>query len=311
MSDRPAPFSLGRLRDARRRARRVAASGARRIADRLSGRFTIELDYPPAAANEPRWGHGRPSHRVLEQIVAAHDDEYRASLATLLEYREALAAIPLEATSAGEPAWINDFLPGLDAAALYGFVRDRAPQRYLEVGSGHSTRFVARAIRDGLLATEIVSIDPHPRADVEQLCDIAVREPLESADLGVFEALRPGDVLFVDCSHRVFMNSDVVTFYLELLPSVPPGVLIGVHDVYLPDDYDPWERDDYYSEQYLLAMAMIADRSLLAPVLPAFYVSSRPELAEILEPLWEDPRLAGVPRFGVGFWFENRRDWGR
>jgi hypothetical protein len=285
------------------------AKGARRFADRLDGRHSIPLDYPPTASNWPRWGYGRPRHRRLTEIVSQHEDSYREALSMFLGYRDELVAIPRRAERAGDPSWINGFLPGLDAAAVYAFLRDRGPGRYLEVGSGNSTTFAARARRDGDLDLEIVSIDPFPRAEVEELCDISVRQPLETADLSPFDSLQPGDVAFVDGSHRAFMNSDVVTFFLDVLPGLPRGVLVGIHDIYLPDDYDPWEREDYYSEQYLLATAMLANPALLKPVLAAAYVTRNGELDRILDPLWGDPAMSGVSREGVAFWIETEGPW--
>jgi hypothetical protein len=303
------PFLGRKLRGARNRLRAAAASNARRLADRIDGQYSIHLDYPPTASNWPRWGYGRPGHPGLTEIVSRHEERYRAALSMFLGYRDHLSAIPRQAARPMDPSWINRFLPGLDGAAIYAFLRERRPGRYIEVGSGNSTKFAARAKDDGNLDIEIVSIDPFPRAEVEELCNLSVRQPLEAANLGVFDPLQPGDVVFVDCSHRVFMNSDVVTFFLDVLPRLPRGVLVGIHDIYLPDDYDPWEREDYYSEQYLLAIALLANPSLLMPVLPAAYVGRRPELRGILDPLWEDPAFSGVSREGVAFWFENEGQW--
>jgi hypothetical protein len=70
-----------------------------------------------------------------------------------------------------EPSWVNGWLPGLDGAAIYSFLRERRPSLYLEIGSGNSTLFAARARRDGDLPTAIVSIDPQPREDIDGMCD--------------------------------------------------------------------------------------------------------------------------------------------
>ena len=45
-------------------------------------------------------------------------------------------------------------------------VRSLRPRRIVEVGSGHSTRFLARAVADGGLDTRITAIDPRPRASI-------------------------------------------------------------------------------------------------------------------------------------------------
>lgn len=224
-------------------------------------------------------------------------------LGQFLEYAEDLSAIDRQPSEPGRPAWINGWQPGLDSAAIYCFLRSRAPRLYLEIGSGQSTSFASQAIRDGNLETKIVSIDPQPRSEIDALCDEVVRAPLETAGLDVFDRLVPGDVLFFDGSHRTFMNSDVTTFFLDVLPRVPAEVLVGVHDVYLPDDYPPDIAERYYSEQYMLAAMLLGAKGSIELVLPAHYVSRTPALAQRLDPLWTHAELGGVEQHGVAFWF--------
>jgi len=287
------------------RARTALAGRARRAADRLDGRTSLVLDYPTSAENRPRYGYGRPTHPELGELIRRSDDAYEGVLRTILARREALSRIPSSADDGLEPAWRNPYLPALDGAALYTFLCERRPRHYVEIGSGNSTRFAARAKRDSGLATEIVSIDPHPRAEMEALCDIAIRAPLETVDLAVFDRVESGDIVFMDGSHRAFMNSDAVVFFLDVLYRLPPGVLIAVHDIYLPDDYDPWEADDFYSEQYLLALALLAAPDRLRIVLPADYVEKHSRLRQVLEPLWDEPALAGADHYGCAFWIET------
>jgi hypothetical protein len=219
--------------------------------------------------------------------------------------RAALADIPREAgDDSPEPRWCNPWLPALDAAALYALLALRRPRVYLEVGSGHSTRFARRAIADHALPTRVVSIDPQPRAAIDGLCDEVVRRRLEDVDPGAFRAVRPGDVLFIDSSHCCYTNSDVSVFFLDVLPGLPPGVLVQVHDVFLPFDYPPDWGEFYYSEQYLLATYLLA-RPAPRVVLPCAFVAADPELSAVLAPLWDDPRLAGADRRGWSFWFET------
>ena len=70
-------------------------------------------------------------------------------------------------------------------------------------------------------------------------------------------------------------------FFLEVLPTLPAGTLVGIHDIYLPDDYPPQWNDRYYSEQYLLAAYLLAGCRWLEPALAAWYVSSHPELEDV------------------------------
>ena len=266
--------------------------------------FQLALDYPPSASLAPRWGHGLSPHPELRDMIAQHDDAYGAQLEWIAAFAHDLCAIERSAANPREPSWINGFLPGLDGASLYTLVRVRTPRRYLEVGSGSSTKFVARAKRDGGLNTAIVSIDPQPRAEIDALCDAIIRQPLEAVGPDAFGELEPGDMVFFDGSHRTFTSSDATVFFLEVLPKLPVGTLVGIHDIFLPDDYPPEWVDRYYSEQYLLAAYLLADCTWLEPVLAAWYVSSHPQLRRRLDRLWDDARFEGVERHGGAFWVQ-------
>jgi hypothetical protein len=99
------------------------------------------------------------------------------------------------------PSFGQIWFCALDAAPLYALIRERRPARFYGVGSWESTLFAAQAIRDGAANTALVSIDPHPRAEVEAVCDEVVQLPLERSDLARFGRLGAGDVLVVDSSH--------------------------------------------------------------------------------------------------------------
>ena len=124
---------------------------------------------------------------------------------------------------------------------------------FVEVGSGNSTKFIKTAKLQWDLNFNLVSIDPHPRAEVNSLCDQIIRQPLENCDLGIFESLKAGDTVFIDNSHRSFMNSDVTTAMLDILPRLSSGVRIGFHDIFLPFDYlENWNSRGY-NEQHLVS----------------------------------------------------------
>ena len=153
------------------------------------------------------------------------------------------------ADSPPAPRWDQDWFPRLDAAAAYAMVRSDPPRRIVEVGSGHSTRFLARAVADGKLATRITAIDPEPRARIAGLDVEFLQQPVQEVDKAVFEGL---DVLFVDSSHQVKPGSDLERI-LEILPGLPAGARVHFHDIFLPDDYPPqwsWRR---YNEQAAVA----------------------------------------------------------
>lgn len=268
----------------------------------VRGRQLVVLDYP--VTGKPRYGYGMPAHSGLTDLISENDTTYVAFLERALKYKDAFTAIPLRHRSvSSEPCWANGWLPALDMVANYTLLAERGPEHYLEIGSGESTKLARRAIIDNELSTRITSIDPNPRAEVDRLCDAVLRQRLEDADLSVFSDLRPGDFVFFDGSHRCSMNSDVTVFFLEVLPNLPRGVVVGLHDIELPWDYPPsWTRR-YYNEQYMLATYLLARGGSLDIVFPARYTTVTPHLETILRPLWSDPRLNGVEPSGASFWF--------
>jgi len=159
------------------------------------------------------------------------------------------------------PRWDQDWFPRLDAAAAYAIVRMTRPRRIVEVGSGHSTRFLARAVADGALGTEIMSIDPEPRASIPRAVSW-LQMPVQACDVQLFHSLEPGDILFIDSSHQVKPASDVQFLLDEALPRLASGVRVHFHDVFLPDDYPPdwaWRR---YNEQHAVER-LLADSYVL------------------------------------------------
>ena len=291
----------------RRRLDRAAAAWGERSARRLAPGFShaIRLDHPPSADPRPRYGAGRPFHPELEHILESSTDRYREALESFAPFSDDLARFPREDHDSPEPCWFHPWLIGLDTVSLYAFTRLGKPARYVEVGSGQSTKVVARARRDGGLETKITSIDPQPRQEVDALCDRVVRSALEEVDLAdCFGGLQAGDIVFFDGSHRVMPNSDCVAFFLDVLPFLPPDVLVGVHDVYLPADYP--EPELWWSEQYMLAAFLLADAPWLEVVLPAYYATGRPELAALVAPFFARPELAEVNPRGSVFWIRTR-----
>jgi hypothetical protein len=265
---------------------------------------TLTLDYP--VYPRPRWGYGHDPHPELDTLIGSGAEQYGSLLSSFLTYEQPLAAIPLDAHTDAEPSWHNGWFQGLDAVALYCILASRNPRHYCEVGSGSSTKFARRAVHDIGLRTEIVSIDPQPRAEIDALCDRVIRARLEETDLSFFETLQEGDIAFFDSSHRCFMNSDVTVAFVEVLPRLAPGVLVHFHDIFLPWDYPPQMRERYYSEQYLLAAALLSGPERFEILLPNFFVTIHHELHNLLAPLWSRLIWAATPINGLSFWMIKR-----
>lgn len=169
----------------------------------------------------------------------------------------------------------NGYYMGLDAALLYSFTRSLKPQRFLEVGSGYSTRIARQAIIDGALGTKIMSIDPSPRADVHDYSDEIIRSRLEHHDwVSDVEKLRANDIFFLDSSHEVDTGNDVVEALLKIFPQLPSGVVIHIHDIFLPYDYpSDWVLGDglVWAEQYLV-QGLLCDSSRYEVLFPGYKV---------------------------------------
>ena len=310
------PDTASPMRDA---ARRVAvATGTYRSLNRLRRAWEafmwnqgpgpaqdIHVDYP--VDPRPRWGYGKPSHRELARIIEEGRAGYADLLHRFLELQESFAQISVEADPREwtTPNWGNGMLPALDTMALYSLLALNDPSLYIEIGSGHSTKFARRAVADHELTTKIVSVDPRPRAECDEICDELIRAPFEKIDVSLFDRVGSGDVVFLDGSHRCFTNSDVTVFYLDVMPYLPSGTLVHIHDIWLPDDYPPQWNDRYYSEQYPLATWLLAQGSTYRVLLPNYVISIDPELHGILDPVWKDPRLAGMETFGCSFWLQR------
>jgi hypothetical protein len=268
-----------------------------RVARAIRGDRLILLDYPVKPI--PRYGYGKPLHPILLEILDANRVAYRSTLQSFMAFKEPLAKIPAIDRR-------NPFLPGLDSLALYSLLSLNNPKMYLEVGSGYSTKFARRAIRDHKLQTKIVSIGPHPTTEIDSLCDAVIRQPLEDADLTPFFALEAGDFVFMDGSHHCFTNSDVTVFFMDILPRLRAGVFVEIHDIHLPYDYPPEWADRYFSEQYLLAAYLLADSNKFDIILPNWFITKDPDLSSIVDALWDDPDMAGVPKVGASFWMRTK-----
>ena len=261
--------------------------------------FSIRLD--GSAPTSPR--HGTTPHAGLQALLLRDAGRYIELLRSFTRWLPQLQEITPAAAASDAPHWNNPWIPPLDGIALYAITAHNRPRRYIEVGSGNSTKFVRRAIADHGLATTIVSIDPQPRAAIDSLCDVVIRKPLEETDLAAFSDLGAGDLVFIDSSHRCLMNSDVTVFFTEILPSLAPGVTVGIHDIFLPYDYPAEWVARYYSEQYLLACYLLSRSPRFNTILPCHFLSQHPAAQDALLAL-RGGLPDAAPMEGGSFWLE-------
>lgn len=207
-------------------------------------RYADRLDRPGA----------RDTYPVAAALLAAEQDAFAAALDALAGFAAAFAAIAAE-RGPGAPRFDQDWFPRLDAAVAYAMVRWRRPRRLVEIGSGHSTRFFARAVADGGLDTAITAIDAHPRADISRLPITLRRELVPRCGPGPFGVLEPGDLLSIDASHVLMPGTDVEFMLSTVLPRLPAGAVLHVHDIFLPDDYPAeWAWRGYNEQSGIAAL---------------------------------------------------------
>lgn len=240
-------------------------------------------------------------HQQLLSLIEERKEAYQQLLQQALQLKEFFLSFQTnESTSSTAPVWKNQFFPGLDMVMLYTILFSVKPKKYLEIGSGTSTKLAAKAKAEQQLSFSITCIDPHPRKEITEVADHWLNIPLQQAPLSLFEQLEENDVLFFDGSHLLHANSDVQWFYMEVLPILKKGVIVQVHDIYLPYDYPQNMCDRFYAEQYMLATALIFNPGKFEILAPVFYMSEDSTLKQILEPLWN--ALPGVETHGGSFW---------
>jgi len=223
-----------------------------------------------------RWGHGDATHPQLLAVLERGRADYERLLAEIELHADVLRTVRQEHDPKFPlaPCWNNIWFTALDAAILVSFLLARRPKNYLEIGSGNSTMFASHARHAANLPTIISSIDPRPRAAIDTLCQRKIRAPLEDCDLALFDELGAGDILFYDGSHRVFMNSDVTVFFLEVMQRLKPGVLVHIHDIFLPADYPPDWSQSLFAEQYMLAAMLLCGAPPFKVIFPGYLVCS-------------------------------------
>lgn len=157
----------------------------------------------------------------------------------------------------------NDSFGAGDAEFLYQFIRWSKPSRVIEIGSGHSTKIVVQALNrnaqeSGIRATH-VCIEPYEMNWLESLPVQVIRRRVEECDMDWSAELQKGDLLFIDSSHVIRPNGDILCEYLQILPQLAAGVYVHIHDIFTPRDYpDRWlfEEVKFWNEQYMLECAL-------------------------------------------------------
>lgn len=188
------------------------------------------------------------------------NDEEQLSLLEKFNYQDELNKIPLDKADELSFSFNNpSFGPG-DAEYLYCMIRHFKPSRIIEIGSGYSTLMAKEAIENNkiensLYKCEQICIEPYEMPWLEKTGVQVIRKLVENVDVSFFSSLQKNDILFIDSSHMIRPQGDVLFEFLEILPLLNPGVIIHVHDIFSPRDYTKKHIVDdvlFWNEQYLL-----------------------------------------------------------
>ena len=146
-----------------------------------------------------------------------------------------------------------------DAEYLYNMLRHFKPRKIIEIGSGNSTLMAKNAIDKNKSEDENynclhICVEPYEMPWLETKNVKVKREKVEDIDVEFFKQLERNDILFIDSSHIIRPQGDVLFEYLEILPVLKSGVIIHIHDIFTPKDYlDEWVyKHILWNEQYLL-----------------------------------------------------------
>jgi predicted O-methyltransferase YrrM len=229
-------------------------------------------------------------------------------LRDLSVYLTELSDVPNDPPSdCSEFGWNNDFWNNADALVQYGLIRARKPRRYVEVGCGWSSLLLKLALELNLsdgTETAVTLVEPFPNKLLFSNLPTrwAVHQTiLQRVDLGIFDRLEAGDFLFYDGSHCAKAASDVNYFFFKILPRLKPGVIIHLHDIFLPEEYpESWifERGQTWNEQYLLQAFLMNNSAYSILIANRFLLNCQPVELET--------HFKGIqPILGCSFWMQK------
>ena len=177
--------------------------------------------------------------------------------------------------------YANDQYPCLDAEVLYCLLRHLKPSRVVEVGSGFSSLITAEVNRNFRgNAMDFTCVEPYPRQFlIDGVAGITslIRKKIQQVEPSFFSRLGPGDILFIDSSHVAKAGSDVNYLFFEVLPALRPGVIVHIHDIFLPDEYPKrWviEEGRNWNEQYLVR-AFLQHNDAFEVLWSSYYMCTR------------------------------------
>jgi hypothetical protein len=210
---------------------------------------------------------------------------------------------------AGEKRGIGFRYGKIEGQTLHCVVRDLAPARIVEVGSGAST-FISstasdRNTEEGRRGSTITAIDPYAPPPLEDLHNVSVEKvPVQAVPVERFTDLEAGDLLFLDSTHALHAGSELQRLYLKILRSLAPGVVIHVHDIFLPWIHRPTIMSDFWDwqETALLAALLTGNDRIKVPCCQsALHGARQQDPREIFPDFFPKQLEAGLEVADVGY----------
>jgi hypothetical protein len=221
-------------------------------------------------------------------------------------YDSELRRIPNKPLKENSGFHFNNYaFDGLDASVYYSMIREFKPKTIIEAGSGWSTRIASLAIEENSQhKTELISIEPYPLYFLKSIPNLTklIKKKVEKIDIKEIDKLTKNDIFFIDTSHVVRTGGDVNFLILEILPKIKKGVLIHIHDIFIPSEYpEQWVKKEhrFWTEQYLVYAFLMYNKSF--EVIMANSYLSEEEESEVKSTFTAPSRPAG----GASLWLRK------
>ena len=221
------------------------------------------------------------------------------------KFQQEFDQIPVNSTDPNEFYLDNGMFGGTDALALYCMIRHFKPNKIIEVGSGFSSLLSLKGLHQNGHGC-LVCIEPNPGALLKEGISkhaTLIPKKVEQVELQLFKTLNENDILFIDSTHIVKIGGDVNLLFLQVIPELNPGVVVHVHDIFLPNEYRRdyvVDRLNFWTEQYLL-QAFLSFNNEFEILLANSYVELK----------YPDEISSTFPksnwRCGGSFWFRRKK----
>jgi predicted O-methyltransferase YrrM len=210
----------------------------------------------------------KPLNQPRELPGIDWNDKEQLSTLEKFNFNDELNEIPVNKVNDLAFYMDNPAFTSGDAEYFYNIIRLKKPSKIIEIGSGYSTLLATQAIKKNQdenlkYSCKHICIEPYEMPWLEKTGVKVIRERVEKVDKSLFLELAENDILFIDSSHMIRPQGDVLYEYLELLPILNVGVIVHIHDIFSPRDYlSQWVIDEvkFWNEQYLLEAFLSGNR---------------------------------------------------